>query len=261
MVSQKTLLTISAIGSLSAPTASASLVLHYPLDDDGTGGVSTANSGTATHTWNSSSGASLTAGKFGGAGRFLTTSAWWSNSATDADLSNFTLSMHIRENTGVADFLNWQDFASIGDGNNSVFRFEFNGSHEGASIYTSGTPGGGTATVPGASGPDVNGGGWHHIAMVSNGNTLELFVDGASQGSAPYTGSGQITALQIAAQFGGGRDQNVDVDDLALYDTALSAAQIGWLTTNEATATPIPEPSAFSLLGLGALALAIRRRE
>lgn len=241
--------------------APAALMVHYRLDDDGAGGLSNLNSGSATHAWNSSAGATLITGKFGGAGRFLTSSAWWSNSSTGVDLSSFTLSMHVRENTGVANFLNWQDFVSIGDGNLSVFKFEYNGAHQGASVYTTGTPGGGTATIGGASGPDVNGGAWHHLAMVSNGITLELFVDGISQGSAAYTGSGPITALQIAAQFGGGRDQNVDVDDLALYDLALAPDQVAWLTNNEATANPIPEPFTGSLLGVGALAFLVRRRK
>ena len=34
--------------------APAALIVHYRLDDDGTGGLSNVNSGSATHTWNSS---------------------------------------------------------------------------------------------------------------------------------------------------------------------------------------------------------------
>lgn len=252
----KHIMTLVAASAIGVATSSAALVVHYTLDDDGGGAISSINEGTSAHTWNSSSGATLTTGKFGEAGAFVTTSQWWSAAATGADLSSFTFSMHIRS----AAPLNWQDYASIGDGNNSAFRFEHNGANNGVSIYTSGTPGGGAVTI-GGTGPAVNDGNWHHLAMVSNGSTLELFVDGVSAGSAAYTGSGSIDALQLAALFGGGRDQNADIDDVAIYDTALSGDQIAWLTNNQAiSSVPVPEPSSFALLSLGGILLMRRRR-
>lgn len=250
-------LAISVFFACLQSAALGALVVHYTLDDNGSGAVSTTNVGSATHSWDGSSGATLTTGKFSGAGTFTTASDWWSNDNTGANLNNFTFSMHIKQDTPA--FLAWQDFASIGDGNSSVFKFEFHGGNQGTALYTAGNPGGGSVGFDGT-GPDVNDGAWHHLAMVSNGATLTLFVDGLSAGSGAYTGSGAIDALQLVGQFGGGRDQNAVIDDVALYDTALGAGQISWLGSNVAVANPVPEPSAALLGGLGALALLRRRR-
>lgn len=252
---------ILAMAALWASSASAALVVHYTLDDDGGGAVSTTNTGSSGHTWNSTANATLTTGKFGGAGAFQVaapTSDWWSNADTGANLELFTLSLHINTTTAA----DWQDYASIGDGNGSSFRFEHNGAHQGASIYTDGNPGGGSSvSIAGASGPDVDDGAWHHLAMVSNGSTIELFVDGTSQGSAAYTGTGDIDAFQLAAAFGNGRRQNTTIDDVAIYDEALNSGQISWLGSNVAVANPVPEPSVAALLGgLGGLLLLRRRK-
>lgn len=250
---------LAAATCFAVSSASATLVLHYTLDDDGSGGVSTVNSGSAAHTWNGTANATLTTGKFGDAGAFTAAASdWWSNASVGADLSSFTLSLHIKQ--GATAMAAWQDFVSIGDENASSFKFEYNGAHNGTSVYTDGTPGGGSVTIAGAGGPAVNDGAWHHLALVSNGSTLEMFVDGSTQGSAAYTGSGTITAFQLAGAFGAGRKQNVDIDDVAVYDTALNAAQITWLGSNAAT-NAIPEPATLGILAaFGGGLLCIRRK-
>lgn len=256
----KTYCAVAAIAALSATSASAALVVHYKLDDDGAGGVSTANSGSSAHTWNGSANASLTTGKFGGAGAFVNTapaSDWWSNSNTGADMGSFTLSFHLSTTTAA----NWQDYLSIGTGAGQMLKFEQNGAHGGLSLYSTGTPGGTAVSFDGSAADSVTGGDWHHVALVSNGSTIELYLDGASIFSQAYAGTGDIDALQLAAEFGAGRRQNTNIDDVALYDEALDSSQIGWLSNNEATATVVPEPSSTALLGLGGLALILRRRK
>ncbi|WP_377178010.1 LamG-like jellyroll fold domain-containing protein [Rubritalea tangerina] len=236
-------------------SVSAALVAHYTMDDGGNLG---ANSGSATINWNSQSGATgISPGKLGNAGAFVAgSSSFWSNqfASANTDVSNFSLSMHVRTTTTA----NWDDFVSIGIGNNS-FVLEKNGSN-GVSLFNIGNVGG-VASGGIASSIIVNDGAWHHIGMVSNGSTIELFMDGVSQGSVAYTGTGTLSSFQLASRFGdGARAITTDIDDVAVYDTALSAGQMQWLSSNVATTTPVPEPSSSLLIALSALGLTLRRK-
>jgi hypothetical protein len=84
---------------------------------------------------------------------------------------------------------------------------------------------------------------WHHLAVVISGtsaNNLTFYVDGAASGTATAgslltpTGSKLIGALQdgsVSAQFAG------DLDDLRLYNRALSAAEVGRLAQGRGCAS------------------------
>jgi hypothetical protein len=103
---------------------------------------------------------------------------------------------------------------------------------------------------------------WHHVAVTnaanSDVNQTLIYVDGlleASTGAvsrAINSGGTQLLAIggsthSAVYNFTGG------IDDVRIYDTVLSAAEIRSLAT-------IPEPSGASLLGLSALVLMLRRR-
>ncbi len=51
------------------------------------------------------------------------------------------------------------------------------------------------------------------------------------------------------------------IDDVQIYDEALSASDATFLLNNAGTAVGVPEPSSTALLGLGGLALILRRRK
>lgn len=246
--------------ALSLP-AQAALTLHLNFDDTTNDGTIMANvDGSGTIAWGDTTGVtSVASGKFGSAISLTTASDVWSNqSGTNLNtfLNSFTVAMHIREIPGGENNMaNWQDFASFGDNNASSFKFEKTAAN-GVGLYTDGTPGGGTVTLVSNDVP-VNDGAWHHLAMVSDGTTMQLFIDGVSRGTAAYTPTAGVAldAIQLAGAYGAGRKQNVQIDDLGIWNEALTAEQISYYAANA-----IPEPSATALLGLGGLALVARRR-
>ncbi len=217
--------------ALAASSATAGLVAHYTFDDPSN--LST-NTGSATLVWNQSAGVAGTNGMFAGAGAFVTgTSQYWMNdfSPAAADLSNFSVSMHVRGNNPP-----WDDYVSIGIGTD-VLVLERNGIGS-CSLYSAGNPEGTNSAALGGS-TTITNGNWHHIGVASDGSTVELYIDGVSQGSSPYVGTGTITSFQIASRFGdGARAITADIDDVAVYDTALSAGQMSWLAGNVAVDSP-----------------------
>ncbi|MCP5537517.1 MAG: LamG domain-containing protein [Akkermansiaceae bacterium] len=115
---------------------------------------------------------------------------------------------------------------------------------------------------------------WHHIAFVWSHDgtdaTATIYVDGTAidwGGGATtktLTGKGKISLTNdgigayqrlFSGNTGATQDQlNGLFDDTRIYDTALSASEI-------ASLAGVPEPSSAALLGLGGLALILRRRK
>jgi len=240
---------------LGASSASAAMVANFTFDNAADMGE---NTGDVATTWNNFSGVTQTAGLFGsGSGSFVagTSVAWDASFNVGADLSNFSVSMHIKTPVGGT---NWKDFLSIGTGNNVVFVLEQT-STPGVANYNIGDVGGHDGTA-GESAIDITDNAWHQIGLTVGGNVVTLYVDGANVASNTYTGSGAITAFQLASRFGdGSRQITTEMDDVAIYDTTLSDAYMNALSTT--AAANVPEPSSAALLGLGGLALLLRRRQ
>jgi hypothetical protein len=116
---------------------------------------------------------------------------------------------------------------------------------------------------------------WHHVVMTGENatgvgtSTLQLFIDGVSVdsdatvlGNVTFNGIGgfgaapnlTIGAARPNSSDSGYRSYDGLLDELAIYDSVLSDTQI------LEHATFVPEPSSTALLGLGGLALIMRRR-
>ncbi len=69
---------------------------------------------------------------------------------------------------------------------------------------------------------------WHHLAMTYAANTLELFIDGVSQGKAAGSGSLQTPPepITIGGGFQGRDPFRGRIDEVRLYNHALSAEEI-----------------------------------
>lgn len=88
--------------------------------------------------------------------------------------------------------------------------------------WTAGSP-----HISGAQAPTVDV--WHHIAFTFDGQRARVYVDGA-MGSDPGVSPGALgpnaSALTIGAANGGGSPFEGEIDEVAVYDRALSADEI-----------------------------------
>ena len=115
---------------------------------------------------------------------------------------------------------------------------------------------------------------WHQFAITTDAAGTDMYVDGAlvaSNGNfiSNTTVAGTDLAIGVDVSPGGiapYTDSNVGyfegkIDDVCIYNTALTAAQIAASPCSTVGPTPpAPEPATFTLLGTGLFALAVVRR-
>lgn len=222
-----------------ARLVSADLVAYFNFDNADDLG---ANTGSIATDWNQFANVTQSPGRFGaGAGNFVA----GSSQAWDADFSvgvleSFSVSLHVKSEQAAS----WDDFVSIGTGNNVVFVLERNGA-EGVSIYNIGEVGGVASNAvsysPGATVFDVDDGEWHHLGMTVGDGTITLYIDGEPRGTSAYEGVGPISAFQIASRFGAGvRAITAEIDDVAVYSETLGGAEMAFLANNPAVSVASP---------------------
>ena len=108
-------------------------------------------------------------------------------------------------------------------------------------------------------------GSWDHIAITYGGGTYQWYYNGVADGAAGTGDLSGTTTLQIgrygAVRYTPGATDSW-IDDLAMWDTTLSAATI--LAHADGTGlglTVIPEPVTLSLVALAGVGLLRRRRK
>ena len=107
----------------------------------------------------------------------------------------------------------------------------------------------------------VNDGNWHHACITYDGNILKLYVDGSEDtgGDFPYT-IGATTSTDTPVRIGGmnhgSKYFNGQIDEVAIFDYALSASQVttlwgGGTSVSNPMALPNP-PKVYYPLGTSA---------
>ncbi|BDS05739.1 hypothetical protein NT6N_07790 [Oceaniferula spumae] len=211
-------------GTYGALTVSSSVTSHFDKSIDFA--VNTTNNRSNYNLGTPALIGDLVSAAGGGTGTF-TLMAWINPDSTTGTQRIF--------GTGVGGVSGW----AFGT-NGSTLRFTTNGRQDNNS--------------PTAAGLTV--GTWAHIAMTYNNNIVEFFLNGNSLGiDADAGGFNEETANNY--RFGStsnGQEQFIgEMDELKIYDEVLSISQI--------RAAAVPEPSSTALLGLGGLALILRRKK
>ena len=116
-------------------------------------------------------------------------------------------------------------------------------------------------------GPPVNDGFWHQLVGVYNNGATSIYVDGnlAGSGSAGYANNsadfmigGIFNAAGTPANYFHGL-----IDEVEIYNNALSGNDVKALYVSYVPIVPIPEPETYAMLlaGLGLLGFIARRRK
>lgn len=103
-----------------------------------------------------------------------------------------------------------------------------------------------------------------HVVFVNRAdNKMELYINGVSQGTSTRDGgwvtNGGTGTIGSAKANTAQDTLSGTVYGVASYNTAISSADV--TTLYNAWVAPVPEPSSTALLGLGGLALILRRRK
>lgn len=114
---------------------------------------------------------------------------------------------------------------------------------------------------------------WNHVVVTYDGSTLVadtslkvylngtlLARDGGNNNNSGQTLNTNATAWAFANGAASLASGSI-IDDVQVYDTALTQSDVNFLHANVGSTVAVPEPSSTVLLGLGGLALILRRRK
>ena len=240
--------TVARIFCVAALGASASLqaqtpVLHFSFEN--VGGLTVTNDGSGGSAFDGTLNGTATV-VAGGVGNCLSISGANANSAScriassvvplDAT-SPWTVAIWIRTSTAGACYA-YQGDGGWADGNTSFYLNQGNGDP--------GTRAGGVRYaqnwVTGTSA--INDGIWHHIVVSCNGSTRSVYVDGVLENSGDTDWGALGTGSQFwiggnASNNDGAQNLNGQIDEVNVYDQALSPAQVQALYASQAFLVPV----------------------
>ncbi len=258
MNNKKTLTTLAASLGLAA-VSNAALVHRYSFDTDATDSIGGAH-GTLQGDANVLSGAvqldgtgdhvalDATAIAINGF-TDVTIEAWWSHDTQDVWQRVFDFG----DTNGAGAGQNYMFYSPVGNPGGAPDQY--------AAIANGGTSEQGVQLNPRLAN------GSYHMAMTFDdaANTMTLYVDGVQV--AQNTGvTNTLGGLSNAHAYLGKSSWNADtnnlngsIDEFRIYNNALSGAEVA--SSFALGADAVPEPSSTALLGLGGLALILRRRK
>ena len=112
----------------------------------------------------------------------------------------------------------------------------------------------------------VSTGVWQHFAATMSGTTVAMYVNGL-----PISMSDSSVSTTIVDQNGpliigdrpGAQDMSFlgRMDDIAIFDQALTQGQLQTIMTGDFTSFGVPEPGTAALAAIGAALLGLRRRK
>jgi hypothetical protein len=254
MISVLAVASVMATLAFTAVSSEAAMVGHWQFDNSADVGQATVSSNLETvgNAAYSASGVVGGALALDGAGAYLRVDVS-DTLATGMPIgdSSFTLAAFIKTSTAANDgIIGWGNYGT----GSQVNAFRTDGG-SGGSLNTY-SWGGGVDYI--AAAPNIFNGEWHHVAATydSATSTKHLYYDGAE------IGPGKVLSGDLAvgaANFRIGTTNFAEyltglLDDVRVYDTVLSEAEIGDLAA-------APEPATMSLLALGGLAILRRRRK
>ena len=258
---------------LGSGSANASLVAYWSFDSD-------FSDATGSHNGVAQNGAALSTGNLGfGGGEALSLGGGTGASAPHVLASNpaaldfdtdFTWHAYVKSASGAGGIFGRAPASPDihNQGSKSLF---FGGGNAQWDTGWVGAPSSGTA---------INDDTWHQVIVTFSALTdqLDIFVDpvaGATSGQ--FSGVHDVNRFDESIAHNGGlaessfrighisdnfRSEAIDglIDEAAIFDTALSGADLDQLITNGPASFVVPEPSSTILFGLGGMLAGLRRR-
>ncbi len=258
------LLALNTAALLTTSTLHAALIAQYHFDELAGGTTASDSAGSVDGTL--SGGAAFVAGGVAGNAVDLTAASALVNMGNNFGLTgtSFSIAFWVKTTAAGDDIYPLSKHAA-GTNNGYVFQVNasaFNGAADKATFIASHSPGSAPTSTT-----SVNDGTWHQIVGVHEvGVSSRMYVDGApfeATSGPPAVGSNTADFL-LGGFFSAGSpvtDYIGMVDELQIYDQALTDDEINFLFNNPSQA--IPEPSGVALLAVGlfsAFAQRTRRR-
>ena len=255
---KKTLLLLTA--STTVSHAAITVIHHYNLDSAASAGTDSAGALNLTATGSTTD----VAGKVGNGQLFSGNAANDGGGAHENTATNYLdggTTPTVGTSWGVEMWVR-PDVLPDGTNQTEVGLIHMGGTSNGLALEMSYNAGAATWAVhrPGSSfthfgAPTV--GLWTHLAYVNDNGTAQLYIDGVSAGSAGGAGLGAgAPDLTLGSMWADNRRGfNGAMDEVRIFTFST-----GQFDIND-TLHAVPEPSSTALLGLGGLALILRRRK